>query len=98
MLAAPAMKATGNSVLCDQLLYLDLSWTEIEDLFLGYRAPRQRVWKSAGGHIDINKIDQHAFRRQFRFYKEDLQVLTEALEIPIIRSSQGVTVPGQEAL
>ncbi|KAL3247655.1 hypothetical protein MRX96_056932 [Rhipicephalus microplus] len=94
----PPLRRRRCSVLCDQLLYLDLSWTEIEDLFLGYRAPGRRVWKSAGGHIDINKIDEQAFRRQFRFNKEDLQVLTEALKIPIIRSSQGVTVSGQEAL
>ncbi|KAL3189168.1 hypothetical protein MRX96_003302 [Rhipicephalus microplus] len=52
----------------------------------------------SGGHIVINKIDEQAFRRQFRFYKEDLQVLTEALKIPMIRSSQGVTVSGREAL
>ncbi|KAL3214922.1 hypothetical protein MRX96_051389 [Rhipicephalus microplus] len=94
----PPFRRRRCSVLCDQLLYLDLSWTEIEDLFLGYRAPRQRVWKSAGGHMDINKIDEQAIRRQFRFYKEDVQVLTGALKIPIIWSSQGVTVPGQEAL
>ncbi|KAL3191330.1 hypothetical protein MRX96_018738 [Rhipicephalus microplus] len=87
----PPLRRRRCNVLCDQLLYLDLSWTEIEDLFLGYRAPGQRVWKSAGGHIDINKIDEQAFRRQFRFYKEDLQVLTKALKIPILRSSQGVT-------
>ncbi|KAL3203672.1 hypothetical protein MRX96_041788 [Rhipicephalus microplus] len=59
----PPLRRRRCSVLCDQLLYLDLSWTEIEDLFLGYRAPGQRVWKSAGGHIDINKIDEQAFRR-----------------------------------
>ncbi|KAH8031608.1 hypothetical protein HPB51_019508 [Rhipicephalus microplus] len=94
----PPLRRRRCSVLCDQLLYLDLSWTEIEDFFLGDPAPGQRVGKSAGGHIDINKIDEQAFRRQFRFYKEDLQVLTEALKIPMIRSSQGVTVSRQEAL
>ncbi|KAL3209185.1 hypothetical protein MRX96_009373 [Rhipicephalus microplus] len=94
----PPLRRRRCNVLCDQLFYLDLSWTEIEDFFLGCRAPGQKVWKSAGGHIDINKIDEQAFRRRFRFYKEDLQVLTEALKIPIIRSSQGVTMSGQEAL
>ncbi|KAH7972829.1 hypothetical protein HPB52_017783 [Rhipicephalus sanguineus] len=94
----PRLRCRRCSVLCDQLLYLDLSWTEIEDLFVGYCLPKQRVCKSAGGHVDVNEMDKQTFRRQFRFCKDDLPVLTEALKIPKIRSSQGVTVLGQEAL
>ncbi|KAH7985070.1 hypothetical protein HPB52_024330 [Rhipicephalus sanguineus] len=67
----PPLRCRRCSVLCDRLLYLDLSWTEIEDLFVGYRSPKQR---------------------------DDLPVLTEALKVPTIRSSQGVTVSGEEAL
>ncbi|KAL1477330.1 hypothetical protein MTO96_003229 [Rhipicephalus appendiculatus] len=43
-------------------------------------------------------MNEQTFRRQFRFRKDDLPVLTETLKIPTIRSSQGVTVLGQEAL
>ncbi|KAL1474232.1 hypothetical protein MTO96_021335 [Rhipicephalus appendiculatus] len=80
------------------MLYCDLSWTEIENLFLGYRAVKPRVSKSSGGHINVDTMKQETFRRQFRFSKDDLPVLTETLKIPTIRSSQSVTVSGQEAL
>ncbi|KAL1470034.1 hypothetical protein MTO96_040712 [Rhipicephalus appendiculatus] len=80
------------------MLYCDLSWTEIENLFLGYRAVKPRVSKSNGGHIIVDTMNEETFRRQFRFSKDDLPALTETLKIPTIRSSQGVTVSGQEAL
>ncbi|KAL1417696.1 hypothetical protein MTO96_026600 [Rhipicephalus appendiculatus] len=94
----PPWRCRHCSVLCDQILYSDLSWTEIENLFLGYRTVKARISKSRGGHINVDTMDEETFRRQFRFSKDDLPVLTETLKIPTIRSSQGVTVSGQEAL
>ncbi|KAH9381826.1 hypothetical protein HPB48_023121 [Haemaphysalis longicornis] len=63
----PKLRPTRASVLCDQLLYLDLSWTDLEDLFLGYRDPKPRQSKSSGGLLDVNSFDEEEFRRMFRF-------------------------------
>ncbi|KAH9381814.1 hypothetical protein HPB48_016338 [Haemaphysalis longicornis] len=95
----PKLRPTRASVLCDQLLYLDLSWTDLEDLFLGYREPKPRQYKSSGGLLDVNSFDEEEFQRMFRFAKRHLDLLKGELRVPdIIRSSQGVKVSGQEAL
>lgn len=95
----PKLRPTRASVLCDQLLYLDLSWTDLEDLFLGYREPKPRQYKSSGGLLDVNSFDEEEFRRMFRFEKQHLDLLKGELRVPdVIRSSQGVKVSGQEAL
>ncbi|KAL1478034.1 hypothetical protein MTO96_035281 [Rhipicephalus appendiculatus] len=79
------------------MLYCGLSWTEMENLFLGCRAVKPSVSKSNGGHINVDTtMDEETLRRQFRFSKDDLPVLTEALKIPTIRSSQSVSLLGQE--
>ncbi|XP_077560431.1 uncharacterized protein LOC144175200 [Haemaphysalis longicornis] len=95
----PKLRPTRASVLCDQLLYLDLSWADLEDLFLGYREPKPRQYKSSGGLLDVNSFDEEEFRRMFRFEKQHLDLLKGELRVPdVIRSSQGVKVSGQEAL
>lgn len=94
----PPWRRDRAGVLCDQLLYLDISWTEIEDLFLARRAPRERKRKSMTGLVNAAAMDEQSFRRLFRFEKDDLPLLKDALRIPEIRSSQGVKVTGEEAL
>ncbi|KAH9359838.1 hypothetical protein HPB48_002437 [Haemaphysalis longicornis] len=95
----PKLRPSHVSVHCDQLLYLDLSWTDLEDLFLGYRKPKPRQYKSSGWPVDVNSFDEEEFRRMFRLEKQRLDLLKGEPKVPdVIRSSQGVKVPGQEAL
>lgn len=95
----PKLSRWQANVLCDQLLYLNLSWSDLEDLFLGFREPAPRQYKSSSGLLDINRLDDEDFRRMFRFEKEHLDLLTTSLLLPEkFTSSQGVTVSGREAL
>ncbi|KAH7982872.1 hypothetical protein HPB52_007871 [Rhipicephalus sanguineus] len=59
----------------------------MEDLFLGYRVPKQTVAKSVGGHINVDRMDEQTFRRLFHFCKDELPVLTDVLKIQTIRCS-----------
>ncbi|CAN7945539.1 unnamed protein product, partial [Ixodes hexagonus] len=79
-----------------------LSWSDLEDLFLQHRDPEPfvpRRYKSSGGLLDTNQMDEATFRRMFRFEKQDFCQLKEALLMPeAVQSSQGVVVTGEEAL
>ncbi|XP_077548309.1 uncharacterized protein LOC144161524 [Haemaphysalis longicornis] len=56
-------------------------------------------YRSRSGLLDINRIERSLFEQQFRFQKDDIDVLVEALLIPeVVVSAQKVTVPGRDAL
>ncbi|XP_070379835.1 uncharacterized protein [Dermacentor albipictus] len=92
------------SLLCDHLLYADLSWADIEDLFLPLpeatsRRHGRRQYTSRKGWLDVGSIEDDVFRRMFRFEKANIDELLSALLIPnTIESIQGVQVSGKEAL
>ncbi|XP_049515136.1 uncharacterized protein LOC119433401 [Dermacentor silvarum] len=95
----PKMNRSRVGVLCEQLLYLDLSWSDLEDIFLGYRQRTPRQYKSVNGLFNIEELQEDAFRRMFTFEKEHLKDLKTYLLMPdTVISSQGVCVSGEEAL
>ncbi|KAH8026682.1 hypothetical protein HPB51_024178 [Rhipicephalus microplus] len=82
------------------MAYLDMSWSDLEDIFLEVPAiPRPRTFKSAGGFINTSTLDPLTFLRWFRFDQEHLKQLKDDLRNPqVMWSAQGVVVPGEEAL
>ncbi|KAH7972156.1 hypothetical protein HPB52_007844 [Rhipicephalus sanguineus] len=65
------------------MAYFDMSWSDLEDLFLVVPwEPRPHAYKCESGLIN-----------------EPLKQLTEGLRVPqVVRSAQGVAVPGEETL
>ncbi|KAH7955737.1 hypothetical protein HPB52_003420 [Rhipicephalus sanguineus] len=96
----PRLRRMRRSVLCDEMIYCDMSWSDLEDLYLIVPwEPRPRTYKSASGLINASALDPQTFRRWFRFEQEHLKPLTEGLRIPhVVQSAQGVVVSGEEAL
>ncbi|KAG0427280.1 hypothetical protein HPB47_025656 [Ixodes persulcatus] len=95
----PPIRRSRSSVLVDQLLHMNMSWSDLEEMFLQYREPEPRRYKSSGGLLDVAKLDDLTFRRMFRFEKDDFGLLNDALLMPnVVCSSQGVVVSGEEAL
>ncbi|KAM7290313.1 hypothetical protein ISCGN_026958 [Ixodes scapularis] len=78
---------------------MNMSWSDLDDMFLQYREPEPRRYKSSGGLLDVAKLDDLTFRRMFRFEKDDFGLLNDVLLMPkVVYSSQGVVVSGEEAL
>ncbi|KAM7290141.1 hypothetical protein ISCGN_026807 [Ixodes scapularis] len=93
------LQDVGRIVLVDHLLHMNMSWSDLDDMFLQYREPEPRRYKSSGGLLDVAKLDDLTFRRMFRFKKDDFGLLNDVLLMPkVVYSSQGVVVSGEEAL
>ncbi|XP_072140392.1 uncharacterized protein [Dermacentor andersoni] len=83
----------------EQLLHLDLSWSDLEEIFLGHGQRIPRRYKSVNGLFNMEELQEDDFRRMFRFHKEHLKDLSTSLLIPdTVTSTQGVCVSGEEAL
>ncbi|KAL3260994.1 hypothetical protein MRX96_046202 [Rhipicephalus microplus] len=82
------------------MAYFDMSRSDLEDLFFKVPViPRPRTYKSTGGFINASALDPQTFLGWFRFEQEHLKQLKDGLRIPqVMRSAQGVVVPGEEAL
>ncbi|XP_075560183.1 uncharacterized protein LOC142592556 [Dermacentor variabilis] len=95
----PKVSRSRVGVLSEQLLYLDLSWSDLEDIFLGHGQRTPRQYKSVNGLFNIEELQEDAFRRMFKFHKEHVKELSTSLLIPdTVTSVQGVCVSGEEAL
>ncbi|KAH7964050.1 hypothetical protein HPB51_027712 [Rhipicephalus microplus] len=96
----PRHRRMCRSVLCHEMACLDMSWSDLEDLFLDVSAiPRPRTYKSAGGFINASALDLQTFRRWFRLDQDHRKQLKDGLHIShVMRSVQSVVVPGEEAL
>ncbi|KAL1447872.1 hypothetical protein MTO96_044200 [Rhipicephalus appendiculatus] len=96
----PRLRRMRHSVLCREMVYFYMSWSDLEDLFLVVPwEPRPRTYKSASGLLNASALDPQTFRRWFRFEQEHVKQLTEGLRIPqVVRSAQGVAASGEEAL
>ncbi|KAH9364045.1 hypothetical protein HPB48_016383 [Haemaphysalis longicornis] len=80
--------------------YLDvLSWSDVEALMMRSQQAVPRFFVSKRGLINLSSMPDSAFRREFRFVKDDFSTLCQALGIPkMVSSAQGVNIPGWEAL
>ncbi|KAL1444752.1 hypothetical protein MTO96_029633 [Rhipicephalus appendiculatus] len=96
----PRLRRMRHSVLRREMVYFDMSWSDLEDLLLVVPwEPRTRTYKSASGLLNASALDPQTFRRWFRFEQDHVKQLTEGLRIPqVVRSAQGVAVSGEEAL
>lgn len=97
---SPLANMSAASLLADPLVLASLNWSDIEYLLLAYDTEkRQRQFKSYRGLLNIDSMDDDAFRQQFRFEKPDLQRLRTQLRIPDrLTTQQGIHVNGDEAL
>ncbi|KAM7291846.1 hypothetical protein ISCGN_028417 [Ixodes scapularis] len=78
---------------------MNMSWSDLEDMFLQYREPEPRRYKSSEGLLHVATLDDLTFRRVFRLEMDDYGLLNDALLMPkVMYSSQGFVVSGEEAL
>lgn len=90
-----------RSVLDDPLLLDNLSWNDIEDVFLHEqsleRAPT--LLRSHHGLFDLSAVPEDNVVRQFRFQRRDIPALANALRLPEELEAQPIVRVGKiEAL
>ncbi|KAH9382903.1 hypothetical protein HPB48_023525 [Haemaphysalis longicornis] len=81
-----------------RLLKGDLTLEDIDYELRRSRESELLRYRSRSGLLDINRIDRRLFEQQFRFQKDDIDGLVEALLIPeVVVSAHKVNVPGRDA-
>ncbi|XP_070387683.1 uncharacterized protein [Dermacentor albipictus] len=91
---------TRQSILQDPVLLNQLNWRDLEDILLcEVFGSTRRDPLSANGLLNMDTMDAGVFRSYFRFEKNDISRLHNALRMPaVIKTAQRVTVPGEESL